>query len=102
MAIYIIEATSTHKLWYALETDQKKSEVEKHAEDLIKNGTLKDFAQKWQGEKVETVSRVSKEGYIKSFDTLNKKYKAWTSSKKLGEVNKIKEGDGTVLTEDDL
>ena len=101
MILYIIEVTSSHKLYYALETDKKKSEIEKIAEELIKNGTLKDFAQKWQGEKVDHITKVSKEVYLSTFDKLNLAQKTWTDRAKLNEIN-YKDKPDDVLIEDEL
>ena len=101
MILYIIEATSAHKLYYALETDKKKSEVEKMAEEMVNNGTIKDFAQKWQGEKVDHVTKVSKETYLHTFDKFNIGQKTWTDRAKLNEVNR-KDKPDDVLNEDEL
>lgn len=104
MTIYIIDTTSTHKLYYAIDTDKKKSEVEAMVEEMINDGTIKDFAQKWAGEKVVSVVKVTEDKYVKAFDQLNLAQKTWTKRAKLNEVNRIdvSKVNDDVLNEDEI
>ena len=51
MPLYIVEATSSHKLYYLINSEQKRADIEHNVIEKIADGTLEDFAQKWEGEK---------------------------------------------------
>lgn len=82
MARYIIECSSVHKLFYVVESTKKKAEIEQIVKEKLADGSLKDFAQKWMGESIENITKVTDKRYIVEFDKYNLAQKTWSNREK--------------------
>jgi hypothetical protein len=101
MPLYIVKATSSHTLYYAIRTERKRNELEAIVNEKIADGTLKDFAQKWEGEKIDHVTRVTDDKFISEFNKLNIGERSWSERQKLSEIQNI-DTKTQVIEEDEI
>lgn len=91
MAIYWVEAVSTHRIVYAVESKEPPTEAEIH--DRVNSGTISDVAQEWQGETVKSITEVDPETYIQKFDEIyaDSVYKEWPVETKFQQIDNLNE-----------
>lgn len=102
MPLYIVECISTHKLYYAIRSEKKKTELNNIIKEKLADGTLENFAQRWAGEKVESVNEVTEEEFIKRFNRLNVSESNWDEGRKLKEATNVDANTPNMLDDEEL
>jgi hypothetical protein len=85
--LWIIRTISSHELVYALSSDKSGKDLRRFIEDRLKSGDLDNFAQKWHGEKIESITESTEDKFLDTFDQYNIVQKSWAISSKLDQIN---------------
>jgi hypothetical protein len=81
--IYLIEAISTHRILYAIETDKNLDDPNVLADLANSLPAHSELRQTWSGEHIENISALTKDGFINKFDQLFPDVKDMSDEEKL-------------------
>ena len=89
MSIFWIEATSTHKIFYAVEAEKEPTLTE--LEKQIDHGSLNEVVQQWGGEVLDRVRQVTPEEYIQLFDKEHQGdvFVEWDNETKMNQITSL-------------
>jgi hypothetical protein len=86
MSIVLVECVSMFRMRYAVETPDDHPE---YALDSVVCDELEEMSQEHLGETIVSYRAVSKEEYLKIYDTDNEYAKSWTDEQKMKYIHKI-------------